>query len=152
MSRIQRRATRTDLASIVSLLREDELGQTRECDGSELDMRYIEAFNRIDADPNQYLMVEVEADELVGTCHLTMMPSLTFTGTTRLQIEGVRVKESCRGQKIGEWMMQEAIQYGKSKGASIIQLTTNLERPRAKSFYERLGFVSSHVGMKLSRN
>jgi ribosomal protein S18 acetylase RimI-like enzyme len=77
------------------------------------------------------------------------MPSLTFTGQTRMQIEAVRILKQYRGQKIGEWMMREAIKYGKSKGASIIQLTTNKQRISAKSFYERLGFVASHVGMKM---
>ena len=46
-------------------------------------------------------------------------------------------------------MIKEAIALGKSHGASIIQLTTNLKRPEAKKFYERLGFQSTHVGMKL---
>jgi predicted GNAT family acetyltransferase len=40
----------------------------------------------------------------------------------------VRVAAKYRGQKICAWMMQEAIQYAKSKGASIIQLTTNKQR------------------------
>ena len=53
------------------------------------------------------------------------MPSLTFSGKTRMQIEAVRILEKYRGHKIGEWMMQASISYGKAKGASIVQLTTN---------------------------
>jgi hypothetical protein len=30
-----------------------------------------------------------------------------------------------------------------------VQLTTNRQRPDAQRFYEKLGFVPSHVGMKL---
>jgi len=45
--------------------------------------------------------------------------------------------------------MQKAMEYGKSKGASIIQLTTNKQRTSAKHFYENLGFKASHEGMKL---
>lgn len=41
-----------------------------------------------------------------------------------------------------------AIDHAKSKDVSIIQLTTNIKRPRAKEFYERLGFEVTHVGMK----
>ena len=92
----------------------------------------------------------VESDkEIVATCHLTIMPSLTFTGSTRMQIEAVRVTEKHRGHKIGEWMMNTSISYAKSKGASILQLTTNKKRPRAKNFYEKMGFEASHEGMKL---
>lgn len=144
-----RKATIEDLRSIIDLLLEDELGQTRESKMSCLDPRYVDAFHRIDGDPNQYLMVVEGVDEIIGTCHLTIMPSLTFTGKTRMQIEAVRVSEKYRGQKIGEWMMQQAIAYGKERGATIIQLTTNKKRPRAKTFYEGLGFEPSHEGMKL---
>lgn len=144
-----RKATLNDLGSIIHLLLEDDLGQTRESKTPELDPRYGAAFQKIDSDPNQYLMVVEKAREVVATCHLTIMPSLTFTGQTRMHIEAVRVMQQYRGQKIGEWMMQEAMGYGKSKGASIIQLTTNKQRASAKHFYEKLGFVASHEGMKM---
>ena len=144
-----RKATLNDLGLIINLLLEDDLGQTRESNSKELDKRYIEAFHKINIDPNQYLMVVEKANEFVGTCHLTVMPSITFIGSTRMQIEAVRVTQKYRGQKIGEWMMQEAIKYAKSKGASIIQLTTNKQRTSAKHFYEKLGFEASHEGMKL---
>jgi GNAT superfamily N-acetyltransferase len=143
-----RKATIHDLRAIITLLLEDELGQTREHLKSSIDQKYIDAFHRIDADPNQYLMIVSSGTDIVGTCHLSIMPSLTFTGSTRMQIEAVRVSRKHRGQKIGEWMMHTAIDYAKSKSATIIQLTTNIKRPRAKAFYERLGFEATHVGMK----
>jgi ribosomal protein S18 acetylase RimI-like enzyme len=135
---------------IVALLVEDELGASRENLAEELDAAYIDAFNKIYIDPNQYLMVVEKGHEIVGTCHLTMMPSLTFKGSTRMQIEAVRVADKYRGQKIGEWMIKEALEYGKLRGAKLIQLTTNKKRDRAKKFYETLGFEATHEGMKLS--
>ena len=144
-----RRATIDDLSSIVNLLVEDELGAQREKTSDQLDQRYIDAFALIDSDPNQYLIVVELEDKIIATFHLTIMPSLTFTGSTRMQIEAVRVSEKLRGHKIGEWMIAQAIEYAKSRNASIIQLTTNVKRPRAKIFYERLGFESTHIGMKL---
>lgn len=143
-----RQATLDDLTKIVSMLLEDELGQTREKLSTPLDKHYVDAFHKIDADPNQYLMIVNLGTEVVGTCHLTIMPSLSFMGKTRMNIEAVRVSALHRGQKIGEWMINAAIEYGKSKGASIFQLTTNKKRTRAKQFYERLGFIASHEGMK----
>jgi N-acetylglutamate synthase-like GNAT family acetyltransferase len=106
-----RKATINDLRTIINLLLEDDLSQTRESKKPELDQAYIDAFHRIDANSNQYLMVVENGKEIVGTCHLTIMPSLTFTGQTRMQIEAVRVIEKYRGQKIGEWMIQKAIQF-----------------------------------------
>lgn len=144
-----RKATINDLRIIVNLLLEDDLSQTRESTKPELDQRYIDAFHRIDTNFNQYLMVVENGSEILGTCHLTIMPSLTFTGQTRMQIEAVRVLEKYRGQKIGQWMIQEAIQYGIASGATIIQLTTHKSRTSAKAFYEKLGFKANHEGMKI---
>ena len=142
-----RRATRDDIETIVHLLLEDELGQSRE---SYLDMQpYIKAFEQIDADPGQFLMIVLLDDEIVGTCHLTIMPSMTNKGIIRMQIEAVRIADKHRGNKIGEWMINEAIAYGRDKGASLIQLMTNKKRDKAKKFYEKLGFLATHEGMKL---
>jgi len=146
-----RKARRDDLEKIISLLLEDELGQTREVDNG-ADPRYAQAFEQIQKDPNQYLMLVEQAGEIVGTCHLTLIPSLTFTGTTRLNIEAVRVSQKCRGAGIGAWMIEQAIEYSKTHGAGIVQLTTNKKRARVLKFYESLGFSASHEGMKLYLN
>lgn len=144
-----RKARIADLSRIVELLLEDELGQTRESRSAVVHENYIKAFHKIDSDPNQYLMVIENDDEIIGTCHLTIMPSLTFIGSTRMQIEAVRVAGKYRGQKIGSWMFNQAISYAKENDVSIIQLTTNKKRPKAKHFYEKLGFAARHEGMKL---
>jgi N-acetylglutamate synthase-like GNAT family acetyltransferase len=73
-----RKARIADLPRLIELLLEDELGQTRESKSVELDENYIKAFHKIDSDPNQYLMAVENGDEIIGTCHLTIMPSLTF--------------------------------------------------------------------------
>jgi ribosomal protein S18 acetylase RimI-like enzyme len=44
--------------------------------------------------------------------------------------------------------MKYAIEYSKQRGAHLIQLTTDKQRPDAIRFYEKLGFKASHEGMK----
>lgn len=144
-----RKARMQDVKAIIDLLLEDELGKNREQSSNILDQRYIDSFHKIDRDPNQYLMIVEMEGEIVGTCHLTIMPSLTLIGSTRMNIESVRVAEKYRGNQIGEWMINSSLEYGKSLGASLIQLTTNKQRLRAKKFYEKLGFQATHEGMKL---
>lgn len=144
-----RKAIIADLPRILELLLEDELGASRESKSAVVHENYIKAFHKIDSDPNQYLMVIENEDEIIGTCHLTIMPSLTFIGSTRMQIEAVRVAGKYRGQKIGSWMFNQAISYAKENDVSIVQLTTNKKRPKAKHFYKKLGFEASHEGMKL---
>lgn len=149
MNLTHRKAKLEDLPRLIELLLEDELGATREHKSATLDEKYVKAFYKIDPDPNQYLMVVEKGDEIIGTCHLTIMPSLTFIGSTRMQIEAVRVASKYRGQKIGGWMFDQAILYAKELQVSIIQLTTNKKRHKAKHFYEKLGFEASHEGLKL---
>ncbi|GAJ46867.1 aminoalkylphosphonic acid N-acetyltransferase [Holospora elegans E1] len=141
-----RKARIADLPRLIALLLEDELGSTRESKSAAVHENYIKAFYKIDSDPNQYLMVIENDDEILGTCHLTIMPSLTFIGSTRMQI---RVAGKHRGQKIGSWMFNQAISYAKENDVSVVQLTTNKKRSQAKHFYETLGFEASHEGMKL---
>jgi N-acetylglutamate synthase-like GNAT family acetyltransferase len=144
-----RKATINDLHTIIALLLEDELGHARESLSVKPDQRYIDAFHKIDADSNQYLMVVESDKEIIGTCHLTIMPSLTFIGSTRMQIEAVRISQKYRNQGIGKRMINEAIEWAKLNSVSIIQLTTNKKRTKAKNFYESIGFEASHEGMKM---
>lgn len=148
-SLIYREARVNDINKIIALLVQDELGQQREIAGQELDQSYIDAFHKINLDGNQYLMVVELLGEIIATSHLTIMPSLTFKGATRMQIEAVRVDKKLRGQGVGEWMINAALEYGKTRGASIFQLSTNKSRIKAKKFYEKIGFVATHEGMKL---
>ncbi len=143
-----RRATQQDLQQIIDLLSGDILGKGRE------DLQnfkiYEEAFFEISADKNNFLAVVELEKEIVGTCHLTLMPSLIMQGAKRLNIEAVRVKSNFRGQKIGQWMFGQIIEFSKNNQAKIIQLTTNKQRQDAQRFYQKLGFVASHEGMKLT--
>jgi ribosomal protein S18 acetylase RimI-like enzyme len=146
---IFRRAKQNDLEDVISLLADDELGRQREKLSKTVPSNYLDAFIKIDVDPNQFLMVVESKDIIVGTCHLTLMPSLTFQGGLRMNVEAVRVASSCRGQGVGEWMINQALSLARKEGCKIIQLTTNKERIDAKRFYEKLGFKSTHEGMKM---
>ena len=64
------------------------------------------------------------------------------------QIEAVRIGASCRGLGVGEQLIRHAIDLARAEGCGLVQLTGK-SRDAAHRFYERLGFVASHVGMKL---
>lgn len=139
-----------DIAAVVALLAADPLGSQREGTSTEPDQKYLEAFSRIDKDPNQELWVVKEATgEIIGCFQLSFLQYLTYHGGLRAQIEGVRVKETVRGQGLGQEMFEWAIARSKEKGAHLLQLTTDKKRPEALKFYLKLGFVASHEGMKL---
>ena len=50
---------------------------------------------------------------------------------------------------MGAALVEAAIARARALGCYRVQLTSNAARPDAHRFYERLGFVPSHVGFKL---
>lgn len=145
-----RLAARDDLPSIVRMLADDELGSQREKLEDPLPESYHAAFEKIHSDPNHELIVAEWDGEVIGTLHLMFLPSISFQGGWRAQVESVRVDTKFRGQGVGNEMMKWAIDRARERGAHVVQLTTHLSRKDAHRFYERLGFKGSHLGMKLS--
>jgi GNAT superfamily N-acetyltransferase len=145
-----RLAKRADVPSIVRMLADDELGSQRERYEDPLPEVYFSAFEQIESDPNHELIVVEQDGEVIGTLHLMFLPSISFQGGLRAQIESVRVDKRFRSQGIGSAMMGWSVQRAKQRGAHVVQLTTHKTRVDAHRFYERLGFKGSHLGMKLS--
>lgn len=146
---IIRKAQENDLAFIVEMLANDELGQKRENYQTPLPSSYLDAFRNISRDPNQELMVVEINAEIVGTLQLSFIQYLTYQGGIRAQIEAVRIRDDQRGTGLGSKVFEWAIQRSKEKGAHVVQLTTDKKRPDALRFYQNLEFVASHEGMKL---
>jgi ribosomal protein S18 acetylase RimI-like enzyme len=144
-----RRATIADLPRIIELLADDELGRRREEPGPPPSPKYEAAFVVIDGDPNQFLAVVEEEGELVGCLQLSFIPGLSRVGLWRGQIESVRIASTRRGSGLGRKMFEWAIQECRNRGCGLVQLTTDKTRPDALRFYESLGFVASHEGLKL---
>jgi GNAT superfamily N-acetyltransferase len=145
-----RRARRQDVPVIVRLLASDPLGAARETSGTgELPEAYWQAFEAIDADARQFLVVAELDGRVVGTLQLTFIPSLTYRGGERAQIEAVRIDAGTRGRGLGHAMVEWAIEQARARGCHLVQLTTDQRRPDALRFYQSLGFRATHAGMKL---
>ena len=145
-----RPAEKKDIPEIVEMLANDALGKLREDFQDPLPESYFNAFEKIDGDPNQELVVlETEDGSIVGTLQLSFLQYLTYQGGIRAQIEQVRIHEEYRGKGLGKLLFQWAIDRAKEKKAHVVQLTTDKKRPNALRFYQDLGFVASHEGMKL---
>ncbi|MFD8386867.1 GNAT family N-acetyltransferase [Streptomyces sp. NPDC059679] len=143
-----RRATADDIPAIVAMLADDPLGARRE---SPDDLApYRAAFERIDRDPGQRLVVAVRDGRTVGTLQLTVIPGLSRRGATRSIIEAVRIHSDERGGGLGTQLIQWAVDESRREGCVLVQLTSDATRTDAHRFYERLGFEASHVGFKLA--
>ena len=134
------------------MLADDALGSKRERFEDPLPDSYYLAFEAIEVDPNNELVVAESENRVVGVLQLTIIPYLTYQGGRRALIEGVRVSSGQRGQGIGKMLFEWAINRARAQGCHMVQLTTDKSRSDAKRFYESLGFVASHEGLKLHLN
>jgi GNAT superfamily N-acetyltransferase len=144
-----RRAEKKDLPEIVALLADDMLGAQRERYETPLPDVYYQAFEAIAADANHELLVAELDGAIIGTLQLSFLPGLSRQGMWRAQIEGVRMAGKQRGKGAGARFIQFAIERAREKGCGLVQLTTDKTRVDAVRFYEQLGFVPGHEGMKL---
>ncbi len=144
-----RSAMQSDIPNLVNLLADDDLGARREEASLPLNQNYITAFEFIEKDPNNELIVVECNNELVGMLQLTFIPYLTHIGSWRCLIEGVRIAKNYRGQGLGTEFIRWSIKRATEKNCRIVQLTSDKQRPDAIKFYESLGFQASHEGFKL---
>jgi GNAT superfamily N-acetyltransferase len=135
-----------DLPAILALTAEDSMHYYDE--PGEVTLNQRDAFEEITADPNQDLLVGTIDGRVVCTAQVTWMRMLAADGGLYCQVEAVRTSAALRGRGIGATLMASIEDEARKRGAARIQLTTNKQRERAHAFYEQLGFVPSHIGMK----
>lgn len=140
-----RNATRADIPAVLALLTDDRLGAARE--GAD-PARYLAAFDAMQAEANNHLIVGEAGGEIVATYQLSFIAGLSLRAARRAQIESVRVAGNQRGQGIGETMIADAETRARAAGCTLLQLTMDASRSDARRFYERVGFTASHIGFK----
>ncbi|HEY0672478.1 MAG TPA: GNAT family N-acetyltransferase [Longimicrobiales bacterium] len=146
---IIRAATRDDVPAIVAMLADDDLGSTREEAAATIPQSYYDAFDAIERDANNLILVACDREEVVGTLQLTFTPGLSYRGGWRATVESVRAARTRRGRGIGTALMKRALELARERQCVLLQLATHKSRTAAQRFYERLGFQASHIGMKI---
>ena len=144
-----RDARRDEVPAIVKMLADDMLGSSREMTSDPLPASYYAAFDALARDPNNRLLIAERNAEIVGTLQITFIVGLSRRGAKRALVEAVRVAAAHRSKGIGEEIIRAAIAIARREGCAMMQLTTDKSRKDAHRFYEKLGFVASHEGMKL---
>ena len=134
-----RKMQKADLGVVVSLLADDELGQSREDKAKVVHIDYLRAFEQIDSDVNQYAAIFEINGDTIGCLQITFIPGLSRRGSLRGQIEGVRVARDFRGKGYGTRMIAWAIEECRDRGCRMVQLTSDKKRENAIQFYEKLG-------------
>jgi GNAT superfamily N-acetyltransferase len=142
-----RRAADADLPRIVELLAKGSVPGEPSPEGGDI-APYRSALHEIEAGTGAVLVAEL-GDEVVGVCQLIVFRHLHRRGGLCAEIESVHVHPDHRGAGIGSTLIAAAVERARALGCYRVQLTSNRAREDAHRFYERLGFVPSHVGYKL---
>jgi len=147
-----RKYTDEDFDQLVDMLRDDDLGKSRESIDEKSNSNYQNAISEITTNENFdiYVMADETSDKLIGCFQIMFLPHVSFQGMRRCQVESVRVRSDLRGRGLGTELMKYAINLSKEKGCGIFQLTSNKNRiEKAHKFYRNLGMHSTHEGYKL---
>lgn len=144
-----REARFEDLPRIIRMIDEDDLGTTGDRYTEPLMKCYEDAFREITEDKNSVILVICVCGSVFGSLQLTFTRYLSHMGGLRATIENVHAASDMQGRGLGTKLMNAAIDLAKKRGCRIVQLTTNKTRKDAHRFYHRIGFESTHEGMKL---
>jgi GNAT superfamily N-acetyltransferase len=109
---------------------------------------YRAALHDIVGSGGAVLMAE-RAGEVVGVCQLIVFRHLQARGGLCAEVESMHVHPDHRDGGVGAALIGDAIARARELGCYRVQLTSNTARPDAHRFYERLGFVPSHIGFKM---
>lgn len=92
---------------------------------------------------SQESVIFVALDEFRQPIGFTQLyPSFSSLRTVRNWIlNDLYVEEAFRGKGVGEKLIQKAMEFGRSKGASSLELSTAVDNFNAQRLYERMGFI-----------
>jgi GNAT superfamily N-acetyltransferase len=80
---------------------------------------------------------------------LTYLPPSPIAAGGARSSRGCGIDASLRATGLGRKLFAWAIERARERGCHLLQLTSDKARPDAIRFYESLGFVASHEGLKL---
>ena len=138
-----RDATPDDLPAIVRLL-----GQLNETPSPAPTERHRLAFEAVNSDPRQRLLVVEHEGTVIGSAVLVIVPNLGHNGTPYALVENVVVDEAARGRRHGEFLLAYMIDAARSARCYKVVLTSRKHRTDAHRFYQRMGFEATSEGFR----
>ena len=144
-----RHATEADVSRVVELLVLGALPGIMPDEDPGDAAPYRTALHQIE-DAGGAVLVAQSGHTVVGVCQLIVLRHMQHRGGLCGEIESVHVHPDHRGAGVGSALVRAATDHARSLGCYRVQLTSNAARTDAHRFYDRLGFVPSHLGFKLS--
>jgi len=109
------------------------------------------ALSDILSTPNMTLLV-AEADRVVGTVTIVIVPNLTHDSQPWAQVENMVTAAAVRGSGAGRRLIGECLRLASAAGCYKVQLQSGNQRNSpendAHGFYRHLGFEPSSTGFR----
>jgi GNAT superfamily N-acetyltransferase len=106
-------------------------------------------FERVSATPGHRIIVAEMDSEIVGVLHVFERPALEKP--CEAVVQALVVDGDRRGAGIGEALMREAEAWAAARELASTALYTRIDRDRARTFYERIGYrlkATSHLTVR----
>lgn len=98
-------------------------------------------------DPYSYYIVAIENNKIVGVLTAELQVKL-HRENMQCFVEDLVVDKEYRNRGIGKALLQNAIDYAKSKNCNVVELTTYLNNEKAIKFYEANDFIKHSYKFK----
>lgn len=90
-----------------------------------------------------HYLVAVEAERVVSTCNVTVIPNLTRNGRPYALVENMVTAPDFWKQGIARALLDLAVEYERSRDCYKISLLSSAKRTEAHGFYAAAGFDGS---------
>ena len=123
----------------------DSLKQTSNIDKNKAE----EVFKKINSNPNHIIVIAELDGKIVGTATMLIEPKFIHDGGLVGHIEDVVVGRKFQGQKIGNEIVKNLLEFAKNRGCykTILNCTDDV-----KEFYEKIGFKHTANELRFDQN
>ena len=123
----------------------DSLKQTSNIDKNKAE----EVFEKINSNPNHIIVIAELDGKIVGTATMLIEPKFIHDGGLVGHIEDVVVGRKFQGQKIGNEIIKNLLEFAKNRGCykTILNCTDDV-----KGFYEKIGFKHTANELRFDQN
>jgi ribosomal protein S18 acetylase RimI-like enzyme len=97
-------------------------------------------------DPGQAVFVAVDEQGICGFIWLVI--EVEYSGRRRGEVAAIHVDRRCRGQGVGEALMQEGMEVLRGYGCEAVHLMVTAANAAAVRLYDRLGFEVTRYQME----
>lgn len=109
----------------------------------EKDYRAVEYIDDLIRSSNKKLFIAEEGSEIIGLAECFIANSVVFPIIRKrkwVQLDSIAVRQGYQHQKVGSLLLNEVVQWAKSKKINRIELKTYAFNQNASEFYSKNGF------------